>query len=602
MADEMIYETTIANYESVIGALPENTPDTPYTVRITDIENLTTSNLRFAISNVGRYVNIKWSENSVWVGTNALYMFYGCTELKEIDTSGFTKVTNASYMFYGCTGLTEIDTSPFTRVNSASSMFEGCTGLTDIYITNKVSSAVKTQVASLENITQHWTVWTTIANYETELTATQENTVDNPYDVIIEDIESIKLNIVTTNLGDAIENASRYVNIKWGKYSIYKDTDAHLLFNGCRKLVTVDTSPFIHITIARDMFSNCDSLKEIDTVPFSKVVDAQSMFYGCSSLKSVDCSNFKSVTNITTMFAWCGRLTTIKSPYFYNVTNTKAIFNNCVSLAFVDLSSLENIISIEGDLFYNIKNFTVYNCNSNEILNNYLATLENANVIDTIETTIDDYEQNVSRLSFTDADIPHNVMITDPENISYEIKEGTEDVRVWNINSVIENTGRYVNISFPEDSEWAGTDGSLMFANNQHIVSCDSSPFGNIENARYMFASMPKLLMVNTEKFINVKNAYGMFGASMKLKSIDTSSFYNAQDIERMFYHCFALEELDITPFVSVQNSNKFVYAEITKVIITSLKNPINDSIAESLVSLDNTIKFADDIKFSTLR
>ena len=133
MADT-VYETTIANYGTVIGALSENTPDTPYTVRITDIENLTNSNLRNAINNAGRYVNIKWTEGSVWTGVIASDMFYDCASLTSIDTSPFTNVTSANYMFGNCTGLTSIDTSPFTNVTNASNMFSNCTGLTEIDI------------------------------------------------------------------------------------------------------------------------------------------------------------------------------------------------------------------------------------------------------------------------------------------------------------------------------------------------------------------------------------------------------------------------------------------------------------------------------------
>src|SRR5574344_713289 len=64
--------------------------------------------------------------------TYASNMFYSCTELTSIDTSGFTNVTNAYSMFKYCAKLKSIDTSKFTNVKDAGSMFESCINLKDI--------------------------------------------------------------------------------------------------------------------------------------------------------------------------------------------------------------------------------------------------------------------------------------------------------------------------------------------------------------------------------------------------------------------------------------------------------------------------------------
>ncbi len=124
--------TTIANYENNVSSLDVNTSSTPYDIQITDIENLTTNNLKTAIINAGKFVNITWSENAVWNGTDATEMFYECSPLTSIDTSPFTNVTNVQSMFYECSSLKEISTISFGKVTNAREMFAGCSALTNI--------------------------------------------------------------------------------------------------------------------------------------------------------------------------------------------------------------------------------------------------------------------------------------------------------------------------------------------------------------------------------------------------------------------------------------------------------------------------------------
>ena len=737
MADEMIYETTIQNYESVIGALPENTRDTPYTVRITDVNNIVIgnekSNIGYSIREAKRYVSIIWNDGAEFQKTDAfrmfkscyllinidtspfvnitsaIEMFSGCTYLKTIDTSPFMNVTetlsmfaycnhleeinvssfsnvtvadrmfescndltkvegisfynstSVSYMFNYCTKLTAIDISSFEKVKNANFMFNNCENLKDITLTNRTSSALKEYILKLTDVTLQWTVYTTIADYATELKALPQNTVDTPYDVIVLDAENIVkttsttivsgIPVISSNIRDAISSVDRYVNIDWDENTYWGGVDAEDMFIACNQIISIKLKPFLYVTEAPYMLQSCRNLVSVDTTGMNKVINGNSMFDECSNLESVNIQNFSKIEDATTMFLRCAKLKTIDISSFKNVeildsmfslceslesivagnfskvSSATTMFKDCVSLKSIDTSTFTNVkdatamfrgcsnlnfidvtpfynVEIVKNMFADIENLTIYNVNDNLPIRNYLATLEGVNVIDTIETTIDDYEEKVGLLSDNrsptssshPSDYIHNIKITDPENISYQIKEGTEDKRIWNINTVIQNTARYVNISFLEGSEWAGTDATSLFS-TKFLCGIDSSVFKNVSNATEMFITCTNLKKINTVGFRNVINANEMFQVCTALKEIDTSNFINVKDITRMF-RGVTLNGFDVSPLVNVEIADEIFMGNRTPIIVSSMEHPFNSAIAEYLEDKENKIKFLDEVKF----
>lgn len=89
---------------------------------------------------------IKSAQISVEGMTNASYMFYGCSNLTEVDFSDFdtSNITDMRYMFYGCESLTEIDVSNFRtdKVTNMSWMFSGCSSLSFIDVSSFNTSNV----------------------------------------------------------------------------------------------------------------------------------------------------------------------------------------------------------------------------------------------------------------------------------------------------------------------------------------------------------------------------------------------------------------------------------------------------------------------------
>ena len=84
------------------------------------------------------------------------FMFYGCSNLTNIDLSSFNtkNVTNMMSMFIGCSKLTNIDLSSFNteNVTNMSQIFSYCSNLKKIRITEKYNGKLINE-AKNENIT-----------------------------------------------------------------------------------------------------------------------------------------------------------------------------------------------------------------------------------------------------------------------------------------------------------------------------------------------------------------------------------------------------------------------------------------------------------------
>ena len=83
-------------------------------------------------------------------------MFYGCSNLTNIDLSSFNtkNVTDMSWMFSGCSNLTNIDLSSFNTENVTNMfyMFDLCYNLKKISINRKYNEKLINE-AKNENIT-----------------------------------------------------------------------------------------------------------------------------------------------------------------------------------------------------------------------------------------------------------------------------------------------------------------------------------------------------------------------------------------------------------------------------------------------------------------
>ena len=161
-----VYETTLEEYDTVIGALPANTAEAPYDVVIT-LGEAKPRYLGLKIYQAQRYVNVSFAAQgtsaAIWESAFRGYnlssesyvtnpylincdmtnldcsgikdmesLFFYCTGLKTVQLPDLPNLTNAGKMFSACSSLTGVTFASLPKVTTADSMFQYCTSLTGV--------------------------------------------------------------------------------------------------------------------------------------------------------------------------------------------------------------------------------------------------------------------------------------------------------------------------------------------------------------------------------------------------------------------------------------------------------------------------------------
>ena len=385
------YETPIKtpfiHLDTLLTQLPENTTETPYEVEITEITeeqckgNPTAEEgtLQYVLhQNSTKYVGLSFTDfPSDLTYTN--YMFWECTSLTTIDTSGFTNVTNAIQMFHGCISLTSIDTSGFINVTGAVSMFYSCTSLTSIdtsAFTNVTSASYMFwECPSLTSINKWGFDLSKLKDYREMFNDwylsdiyCKDYIVPNPYDgsyfesyIYVDDFIKNKLELsrVTVHPNTVTLESPEYTpfvhfnsllshipvntfetpynieitdltkeNIKGGE-TAQKGTVQYALQNNPNKFITLNFTDIPDDATDKSyMFYNCKNLADVNIEKFSNTLNANYMFAG-TNLKSLDIASMTFLTDANHMFDSCTWLDYI---YNWNISkdcNTNGIIDNC---------------------------------------------------------------------------------------------------------------------------------------------------------------------------------------------------------------------------------------------------------------------------------
>lgn len=179
--------------------------------------------------------------------------------------------------------------------------------------------------------------------------------------------------LVVTGFGDWDHKSNGYYG-PWIKYwyditaaevHLTGTTNAHMMFDGCKKLTTIDLRDFdtSNVTDMGKMFEDCNNLKSLDlsNMDTGKVTNMTSMFENCHFLTNLDLSGFNTsnVTNMGRMFFECNSLKNIDVSNFNtgNVTNMGDMFYMCFSLESLDVSGFDTgNVAYLGKMFYNCQN------------------------------------------------------------------------------------------------------------------------------------------------------------------------------------------------------------------------------------------------------
>ena len=273
------------------------------------------------------YTYAKYLTNVIQLGElNATkYIFAKCENLtsfkgeKLVSPNTFTNVNTMGYMFWGCTNLKEIDLTNFDtqNVTDMNRMFSGCQSLVELDLTSLDTSKVTDMndtfggCKNLENL----------------------------------NISNLKTNLVK-NMSYMFSGCGKLKALDFSSFDTSNVTNMGWMFGNCSSLESLDLSSFdtSNVKNMSFMFNNCGA-KTIDVSSFntSNVENMHCMFQ-LTKVKQIDLSSFKtqSLKSMTGMFAWSSFESLDLSSFdTSNVTGMVDVFKNCGSLGTLDISSFD---------------------------------------------------------------------------------------------------------------------------------------------------------------------------------------------------------------------------------------------------------------------
>ena len=301
-------------------------------------------------------------------------MFDGCISLQVANLSNFNtaSLTNVSYMFHGCTSLASVDLSSFVtdKLENMASMFQDCVNLKTIYASSAFTTANLNQSYGADKA---FDGCTSLPNYDSNKTGKELARIgEGGYFTVApawvrfdEGTGTLTFRCSTAKTDadtDYSLNEGRDTpgwNAKAGdiktvtftrSFRDVRPTDCSMWFYKCENLTRIDGLENLNTSEATDMqymFNGCKKLDSLDLSGFStaNITSMQAMFKGCSGLTALNLSGFSTgnVTSMQEMFANCSSLTALDLSSFSGsrVTTTELMFSGCASLAAVSLAQFD---------------------------------------------------------------------------------------------------------------------------------------------------------------------------------------------------------------------------------------------------------------------
>ena len=301
-------------------------------------------------------------------------MFEGCKSLQVANLSNFNtaSLTDVDLMFYGCTSLASVDLSSFVtdKLTSMRQMFANCVNLKTIYASSAFTTA---NLNSPWGETEIFKGCTSLPNYDSNKTGKELARIgEGGYFTVApawvrfdEGTGTLTFHCSTAKTDAATDyslNEGRDTpgwNAKAGdiktvtftrSFRDVRPTDCSMWFYKCENLTRIDGMENLNTSEATDMqymFNGCKKLDSLDLSGFStaNITSMQAMFKGCSGLTALNLSGFSTgnVTSMQEMFANCSSLTALDLSSFSGsrVTTTELMFSGCASLAAVSLAQFD---------------------------------------------------------------------------------------------------------------------------------------------------------------------------------------------------------------------------------------------------------------------
>ena len=274
-------------------------------------------------------------------------MFKNIPKLKYANLTNLNNIEDISMakMFYGCTNLKEVDFGKSTmNIKNMSHLFDGCVFLKqekihDLNTSNAIDMSYMFKKCNLTSF--DW------ENFDTQNVETMKGFLSETHIKSIEFPKNFAPNL--TDLSEMFKGCTIFTDFNSENLDTEKITNISGLFSDCIYLSSIDLSK-LNTKNVNDMsylFNGCTNLMSINLkgVDTSKVENMEYMFGTCTSLTSLDLSDFvtRKVNNMKYMFY---RLTNIKTLDLSQFTTSEVktmegMFDYCLSLASLDLSKFD---------------------------------------------------------------------------------------------------------------------------------------------------------------------------------------------------------------------------------------------------------------------
>ena len=302
-----------------LAALPDNGPDTPYTLAL-NVSDVT--GVKEAITASGKYVSLDLSGSPLTSIED--WAFYDCRNLTSVTIpEGVTSIGDGA--FYDCRNLASV-TIPDSVTSIESVAFWGCNSLASITIPEGVTSIGGEAFHGCPSLTA--------------IDVAADNTAYSALDGILYTKDGKTLVQCPAGKTGTITIPDSVTGI--GEYA----------FIGCSSLTSV-TIPDSVTSIWLWAFAGCSGLASV-TIPDSVTSIGEGAFIECTSLASVTIGNGVTIIG-DSVFCFCTSLTSVTIPD--SVTSIgRSAFSGCSSLTsvtFADTISADNFSSSDsfpGDL------------------------------------------------------------------------------------------------------------------------------------------------------------------------------------------------------------------------------------------------------------
>lgn len=527
-----------------------------------DITWIIDANGKLTVSGTGNFgpdVDIPPDNISNW-GWYPWLVYDNKIKSAEIRVTG---TTNATHLFWGCSNLNNVDLSAFdtSKVTDMSAMFANCSNLNVLDVTNLDTS----KVVNMSGMFTHC----------------------NNLNVI--DVSRLDTSNVT-NMSGMFDGCESLKSINLSSFDTSNVTDMLGMFRGCSSLEKIDVSGFdtSRVTDMTVMFAECEALKELDLSAFhvENVISMYEMFRQCTQLKKVQIGTFhtKKLCVIEGMFMDCKNLTSLDLSGFDFSTlegsgNADGVFKNCDALMAIDTpynTKTKIMLPVMEGYFWCDPDGTVIT----ELPQNQDKSIKiTQTILDSgKEIASGEYKENGSSLRWR-LDAAGKLTVEGAGEFAgnYGIyrapwydKKGyikSAEIHVNNMKNasyMFNGCSKLANIDVSSFDTSQVTNMAGMFRGCESFTDIDLSSFdtSNVTDMSDMFSMLtyeiinvsyvgPESINMSSFKTGKVTDMSGMFLGCGNLKNLDLSSFdtRNVRNMNHMFASCGSLTELDVNGF-----------------------------------------------------